>query len=400
MILPLGDAPNPRGTPFATYLLILINVAAYLLFTLPLSVEPPDPNDPTLAEYVRVIRDALPPGPALEQALRELSAYDLFVFRHGFRPASPSVLAMFAAMFLHAGLLHLVGNMLFLWIYGDNVEHRLGPPGFVLWYLVSGVAATLFQTGFSLGSPIPMIGASGAVSGVLGFYFIWFPHNHVRLLVAFFPFYMNVVHVGARLVLGFYLVADNLLPFLFTWGRQGGGVAHGAHIGGFLLGLAVAWVLDRREMNGRPREYHRLRRGELAADTPAAALAAALAQGDHGRAAEIYFGLGAAETRGVLGAEDALRLGDWLARNGHGKAALVLYERQLRDDPRGPGAAEAHLGAGLVQLRDLHRPAVAYQHFLDALDLDPAPATAQKARAGLAEIAALQKLQLRRWPGR
>jgi membrane associated rhomboid family serine protease len=400
MILPLGDAPNPRGVPFATYLLILINVAVYLMFTLPLSYQPPDPNDPALVEYLQIIRDTLPPGAALEQALRQLSAYDLFVFRYGFRPASPSVLAMFAAMFLHAGLLHLVGNMLFLWIYGDNVEHRLGPPSFVFWYLVSGVAATLFQTMFSVGSPIPMIGASGAVSGALGFYFVWFPHNQVRLLVALFPFYMNVVHVGARLVLGVYLVADNLLPFLFAGGRQGGGVAHGAHIGGFLLGLAVAWLLDRREVNGRPREYHRMRPGEIAPGTPAHALTTALERGDCAEAAEIYFGLGPAETRGVLTADNAVKLGDWLAHNGHSKAALTLYQRHLRDDPRGPRAADAHLGAGLVELRDLHRPAAAYQHFLDALDLNPTPATAQRARAGLAEIAALQKLQLRRWPGR
>ncbi len=400
MILPLGDAPNPRGTPFATYVLILINVAVYLLFTLPLGYQPADPNDPTLAEYVQVIRDTLPPGAPLEQALRELSAYDLFVFRYGFRPASPSVLALFAAMFLHAGLLHLVGNMLFLWIYGDNVEHRVGPPGFMLWYLVSGVAATFFQTLFTLGSPIPMIGASGAVSGVLGFYFIWFPHNQVRLLVAFFPFYVNVVHVGARLVLGFYLVADNLLPFLFSWGTQGGGVAHGAHIGGFLLGLVVAWLLNRREVNGRPKEYHRMRPGEIATDTPGHALTAALERGDYAKAAEIYFGLGPAETRRGLAPDDALALGEWLAQNGHAQAALTLYQRYLRDHPGGPRAADAHLGAGRVQLHAQHQPASAYQHFLDALDLDPTPATAQAARAGLAEINGLQKFQLGRWPDR
>ena len=81
-------------------------------------------------------------------------------------------------MFLHGGFMHLFGNMLFLWIYGDNVEHRLGPLPYLLWYLATGVAATLVPRPRPRGSEIPLVGASGAISGVLGFYFVWFPRNH------------------------------------------------------------------------------------------------------------------------------------------------------------------------------------------------------------------------------
>ncbi|MFQ5989507.1 MAG: rhomboid family intramembrane serine protease, partial [Candidatus Methylomirabilales bacterium] len=118
MILPLGDAPNPRGTPFITYGLILANCAVFLLITLPLSGRAPDPNDPLLLEYLRVVAQTLPRPIPLDEILRSTSAYDLFVFRYGFRPTSPSLTTLFTTMFLHAGFMHLFGNMLFLWIYG------------------------------------------------------------------------------------------------------------------------------------------------------------------------------------------------------------------------------------------------------------------------------------------
>ena len=396
MILPLGDAPNPRGTPFLTYGLILANCAVFLLITLPLSARSPDPNDPALWDYLRVVSRALPRPVPVEELLRQTSAYDLFVFHYGFRPATPSVTTLFTAMFLHGSFLHLFGNMLFLWIYGDNVEHRLGRVPFLFWYLATGVAATLFHALFALDSPVPLIGASGAISGVLGFYFIWFPRNTVRLLFFFFPFFMNVITVPARFVLGFYLLVDNLLPFLVTRGTQGGGVAYGAHIGGFLVGLAAAWYMDRREVVGRPKEYQRVHAPAEAGETPAQLIAQLLATGDYTRAAEAYFALNPDQTRRMLTSEDSLALADWLQRNGHHRAALTVYRRHLRDYPHGPGAAEAHVGAGLVQLMFLGQPTPAYQHFLDALDLDPSPETAARARAALEAIAARQKFQIRR----
>ena len=395
MILPLGDAPNPRGIPFITYALILANCAVYLLVTLPLSAQAPDPNDPALWEYIRLVTGILPAGVPVEEILSHTSAYDLLVFQYGFRPASPVVATLFSAMFLHAGFLHLFGNMLFLWIYGDNVEKRLGRLPFLFWYLATGVAATLFHTLFAPTSPLPLIGASGAISGVLGFYFLWFPRNTVRLLFVLFPFYMNVFMVPARVVLGLYLLADNLLPFLIMRGT-GGGVAHGAHIGGFLAGLAVAWVMDRREVTGRPPEYRAVSAAAESEETPAHSLARAIARGDFAGAAEVYFALSPDQTRRVLQPEDSLALADWLQQNGHPRAALTVYRRHLRDYPEGPGAAEAHVGAGSVQLNSPSLATSAHHHFLDALELDPSSETAARARAGLDAIAARQKFQIGR----
>ncbi|HET7853049.1 MAG TPA: rhomboid family intramembrane serine protease [Candidatus Methylomirabilis sp.] len=395
MILPLGDAPNPEGTPLITYALILANCAAYILIALPLSAQAPDPNDPALWEYVRLVKQTLPRQAPVEEILSHISEYDLFVFRYGFRPAAPTIVTLFSAMFLHAGFLHLFGNMLFLWIYGDNVEKRMGHLSYLFWYLVTGVAATLFHTLFAPESPLPLIGASGAISGVLGFYFLWFPRNSVRLLFFFFPFFMNVFMVPARIVLGLYLLADNLLPFLITRGA-GGGVAHGAHIGGFLVGLAVAWVMDRRQVTGRPREYRAVSATAESGETPAQSLARAIAGGDFATAAQAYFALSPDQTRRVLQPEDSLALADWLQQNGHPNAALTVYRRHLRDYPEGPGAAEAHVGAGSVQLDSPSLATSAYQHFLDALDLNPSSDTAARARAGLDAIVGRQKFQIGR----
>ena len=126
MFLPLGDEPNPKGVPAVTYALMAANCAVYLFVTLPLSTVQPDLSNPALAEYVRVIGESLPREIPLSDFLRSVSAYDLVVFNYGFRPADPALLALLTSMFLHSGFMHLAGNMLFLWIYGDNVEHQLG----------------------------------------------------------------------------------------------------------------------------------------------------------------------------------------------------------------------------------------------------------------------------------
>jgi membrane associated rhomboid family serine protease len=226
-----------------TVALIGINIAVYLLVSLPLSMRPPDPTDPALAEYLRALLPHLPPGTSPREVLQQISAYDLVVYGWGFRPAAPNLVTLVTAMFLHGGLMHLIGNMLYLWIYGNNVEHRLGIPAYLFWYLATGIAATLFHTLFNVGSPIPLVGASGAISGVLGFYLVWFPHHTVKVWVFLFPIYMGMVRVSATIVLVGYLLIDNLLPFLVA---PAGGIAHGAHIGGFIAGAAVALVLRRK----------------------------------------------------------------------------------------------------------------------------------------------------------
>ena len=241
MFLPIGDEPNPSGKlPLVTIALIAINVAVFLLLAVPLSSRPPDPSDPMLAEYLRTIAPRLPAGTGLPQ----ITAYDLVLIRWGFRPSTPNLITLLTAMFLHGGFMHVAGNMLYLWIYGNNVENRLGALGFLFWYLVTGTAATLSQMLLNPASPIPVVGASGAISGVLGFYLIWFPRNVVKVFVLLFPFYIGVVRVKAMLVLILFLLVDNLLPLLIT--RSEYGIAHGAHIGGFVVGAAVAWLMPNK----------------------------------------------------------------------------------------------------------------------------------------------------------
>jgi membrane associated rhomboid family serine protease len=383
VILPLGDDPNPRSAALGTYALLLANVAVYVLVTLPLSTTGVDPRDPLLHAYIDAVTPNLPAEVSPQRFIAQISAYDLFVFRYGFRPAHPSLTALFVSLFLHANLLHLFGNMLFLWIYGNNVEHRLGFGRYLACYIATGLAATSFHAVFDFDSNLPLVGASGAISGVLGLYFLWFPHNRVKLFVLFFPFIMDTVMVPARLVLGAYLLLDNVLPFLGS--RGGGGVAYGAHIGGFLAGLAIAWFVRRREDWTTPREYEAEDR--LAAGSASGMLRAAMLDSRFDDAARLYFSLPPNETRGVLQPTDLLSLAKWLDAAGHRQAALVAYRRLLRDYPRGPGRAEAHVGAGGILLEQGEDPA-AYQHFLDALDLHPATEIAAAARRGLDEIAA------------
>ncbi len=405
MILPIGDHPNPRGAAPVTWALIAINVAIYVFVNLPLDFQPADPRDPAFPEYLEVMTEAAHGRVTATELARETSAYDLFVFRHGFRPSEPSLANLLVCMFLHGGLLHVAGNMLFLWIYGDNVESRLGPLRYLFWYLATGAAATSFHALLSRDSPLPLLGASGAISGVLGFYFVWFPKNHVRVLWFLPPFLMQVFEIPARLVLSVYLLLDNLLPLLL--GGSGGGVAHGAHIGGFLAGLAAAWVTDRRaidaghELGAGPSA--RAEAGALTPSTWAADVRARIAEGRFAEAASTYFALPAAATRGLLGASEAVSLGRWLRANGHADAALVVLRRAVRDLNLGPGLAEVYALLGSILLEDQREPAAAYQYLLTALEMDPEPATAAEVRRGLAAIDALQKRQIgtlrtpRRW---
>jgi len=369
-------------------LLIAANVAVYVLLTLPLSGTAPDPSDPALRAYVDLLVERSGRAVPLRELLAGVSAWEVFVFEHGFRPAQASPTSLFTSMFLHANFLHLAGNMLFLWIYGDNVEDRLGRLGYLASYLGCGVAATLAHAAFELDSQVPMVGASGAISGALGFYFLFFPRNKVRLLVALFPFLVDVITVPARFVLGLYLLVDNLMPFLLSRGLGGAGVAYGAHIGGFVAGVALAWMVERRGRATTPGELGGETRAATWAAPTGAAIATHVREGRPAEAARRYLAGGAAADEEV-DPEVALVLARWLAENAQATAALSVYRRVLRRHPVGRVAAEAHLGAGLVQLQALGRPTAAWQHFLDALDLQPVGDVAAAARRGLAAIEAL-----------
>lgn len=222
-----------------TRVLILVNFAVYFLITSPLSHQQASVGDPGMAEYLAYLADSLS-GPVPSSIISSISRYDLYTFAHGYQPGNPSVVDLLFSLFLHGGLLHLLGNMLFLWIYGDNVEHRLGRFGYLLAYIFSGVAATLIFGLMAGDSMTPLVGASGAISGILGIYFVLFPRNLIKVFVFLFPFLVTVWHVPARIVLAIYLLADNLLPLL---AGSNSNVAYGAHIGGFLAGLLTGGAL-------------------------------------------------------------------------------------------------------------------------------------------------------------
>ncbi len=144
-------------------------------------------------------------------------------------------LSLFSSMFMHGGFFHLAGNMLYLWIFGDNVEDKLGHLKFFIFYILCGLAATLTHILTTPNSQIPMVGASGAIAGVLGAYMIRFPNDRILTMI-FFGFFIRIVRIPALFVLGFWFILQ-LLYGLPSLGSVGGGVAWFAHVGGFLAGI-------------------------------------------------------------------------------------------------------------------------------------------------------------------
>lgn len=391
MLLPVGDTPNPRGRSYVNYCLIALNLAVFGLVTLPLSASLPDLNDPLLLDYLRAI--GAQGGVPVQSILDQVSAYDLLVFRYGFRPGDPGLLSLFSAMFLHAGWLHLAGNMLFLYIYGDNVEHRLGRFNYLLVYLGTGIAATLFFALLVPGSQVPMIGASGAISGVLGCYFIWFPRNKIKVFVFLFPFLMNTVLVPARWVLGFYLLVDNLIPLLMD-GGGGSGVAHGAHLGGFLAGGVLALGVDRLSGLFRSRRSFSFEE-EGATDDPSAVASAVspaeeiarlIANSRPARAAQLYASITDGAERNRVATGDVLALGDFFQQAADYDRALGLFRRLIAERPQDPAHDRALLGAGRAMLHKPRCITSAYHYFLAALDATRDPALAEECRLHLRAI--------------
>lgn len=172
------------------------------------------------------------------------------IFSYGMIPASlfglrdlpieleavPAWMTVFTSMFMHGGWMHIIGNMIYLWIFGNNVEDSMGHGRFITFYLLCGIAAAMAQALPNPGSTVPMVGASGAISGVLGAYLLLFPH--ARVLVAIpFGFYLHITRIPAGFVLGFWFLMQ--LISSAAAGGQEGGVAFGAHIGGFIAGMAL-----------------------------------------------------------------------------------------------------------------------------------------------------------------
>ena len=151
-------------------------------------------------------------------------------------------MSLLSSVFMHGGIMHLGGNMLFLWIFGDNIELKFGRAKFLAIYLAWGVGAGLAHMAIDPDSVIPAVGASGAISGILGAYLVIFPRARILTFV-FFGFFMRMMHIQAKWFLPFWLVFQNLLPFFIGgFGVAGGGVAYMAHIGGFAVGLATGYL--------------------------------------------------------------------------------------------------------------------------------------------------------------
>lgn len=158
--------------------------------------------------------------------------------------AFSSELTLITSMFVHAGFFHLAGNMLYLWIFGNNVEDSMGKIRFALFYLLSGLGAAFLQIAINPASRVPMVGASGAISGVLGAYLLLFPHARVLTLVPVL-FFLQLIEIPAVIVLGFWIVVQ-VLNGLLTFNFEGGGVAWFAHIGGFGVGMLLVGIFKRR----------------------------------------------------------------------------------------------------------------------------------------------------------
>ena len=173
---------------------------------------------------------------------------DLFVRAFGLVPAAFSWLAVVTSMFVHGGLMHFAGNMLYLWIFGDNVEDRMGHGRFLLFYLLCGTGAALAQTTAAPGSLVPMVGASGAIAGVMGAYFVLYPKSRVLTLI---PFPIMVVEIPAIYLLGLWFVMQfvngvaTLAPQ--AEGQLVGGIAFWAHAAGFGVGVALVFRFRRPE---------------------------------------------------------------------------------------------------------------------------------------------------------
>ena len=179
--------------------------------------------------------------------LVELSSSEAFIIQWAFVPARfladpvGDFATLFTSMFMHAGWVHLLGNMLYLWIFGNNVEDRFGPVNYLVFYLLCGLAATFAQLAFSPNSSIPNLGASGAIAGVLGSYLVMFPRAQVNVAVG-----RQIVPMSALVVLGMWIVLQlfsGVASIVSTpTGAETGGVAYMAHIGGFIAGMLLTYV--------------------------------------------------------------------------------------------------------------------------------------------------------------
>ncbi|MEO5656262.1 MAG: rhomboid family intramembrane serine protease [Nitrospiria bacterium] len=182
-------------------------------------------------------------GGSGEELVYTFGAVPLALFGGESLSPLPATLTLMTSMFLHGGFMHVGGNMLYLWIFGNNIEDVMGHGRFIVFYLICGVAAAYAHALSAPSSAVPMIGASGAISGVLGAYLLLFPRAQILTLIPL-GFFTRLVHIPAMVVLGFWIVIQFLNGTLSV-GQAGGGVAWFAHVGGFVAGMALIRVFAR-----------------------------------------------------------------------------------------------------------------------------------------------------------
>lgn len=249
-MIPLRDENPSQRTPFVTWTLIGICVIVYLLqsadssdgITMKFGMVPIRITHPDKTIVVRG-KDLVqtPLGPQTVDVERELPKSPL-----------PEWLTVLSCVFLHGSITHLLGNVWFLYIFGDNVEDRLGHGGYLLFYLGCGVAASVSQYVLDMESPIPTIGASGAIAGVMGAYLLLYPHARIVSLVPI-AFFLQIVVIPAPIFLGIWFLIQ-LVQGTFSMGStQATGVAWWAHIGGFVAGAIVAILVRRPSTPAQPR---------------------------------------------------------------------------------------------------------------------------------------------------
>ncbi|MGH9410407.1 MAG: rhomboid family intramembrane serine protease [Vicinamibacterales bacterium] len=216
-MFPISDVIPSRTTPVMTVSLIVVNVAVF-------------------------VHQLLLPDAQLER----------FIAHYALIPAYFSLAAVVTSMFLHSGWLHIGGNMLYLWIFGDNVEDQLGHGLYLLFYLGCGSVAAFLQVLFNPHSTVPMLGASGAIAGVMGAYFVLYPQSRV-LTVIFILFFFDLVEIPAIFFLGFWFLMQLLsgVGSLGVRNAAAGGVAFWAHVGGFGAGLVVGLAARARARRWR-----------------------------------------------------------------------------------------------------------------------------------------------------
>ncbi|NND71153.1 MAG: rhomboid family intramembrane serine protease [Rhodothermales bacterium] len=231
MLLPIGDDDRDLSGPaYVCVAIIIANILVFLIF------QQAGGNDAFNAGY-SAIPFELTQGVDLVGTRVVRAGAESVQIQHTPGPV-PIHLTLLTSMFMHGGIMHLAGNILFLWIFGDNIEHRFGHVPFFALYLVSGLAAMVGQVLLDPSSVVPNLGASGAISGVMGAYLVLFPRNRVYAV-----FFFVIVTVPAVVVLGAWIFFQVIDGFGALSGQQIGGIAYGAHIGGFIAGLVLAMIL-------------------------------------------------------------------------------------------------------------------------------------------------------------